>query len=81
MNNQLNNLFVSYKPVKIDDYPYIEQSNYDFTSLKSLASNLPVTYKPVKVINHPNIEQPNQPNQPNYIDNYVSFLQVLLSYL
>ena len=70
MNNQLNNLFVSYKPVKIDDYPYIEQSNYDFTSLKSLASNLPVTYKPVKVINHSNVEQSNQPN---YIDNYVDF--------
>ena len=70
MNNQLNNLFVSYKPVKIDGYPYIEQSNYDFTSLKSLASNLPVTYKPVKVINHPNVEQPDQPN---YIDNYADF--------
>lgn len=75
MNNQLNNLFVSYKPVKIDDYPYIEQSNYDFTSLKSLTNNLPVTYKPVKVINHSNVEQPN------YIDNYADFLQVLLSYL
>lgn len=78
MNNQLNDLFVSYKPVKIDDYPYIEQSNYDFTSLKSLANNLPITYKPVKVINHSNVKQLNQPN---YIDNYVDFLQVLLSYL
>ena len=70
MNNQLNNLFVSYKPVKIDDYPYIEQSNYDFINWKSLASNLPVTYKPVKVINYPNVKQFNQPN---YIDNYTNF--------
>ena len=70
MNNQLNDLFVSYKPVKIDNYPYIEQSNYDFINQKSLASNLPVTYKPVKVINYPNVKQLNQPN---YIDNYTNF--------
>lgn len=71
MNSQLNNLFVSYKPVGIDNYPYIEQSNYDFTSWKPLTNNLPVTYKPVKVINN---SQVKQPKQINYIDNYADFI-------
>lgn len=71
MNKQLNDLFVSYKPIRIDNYPYIEQPNYDFTNWKPLTNNLPVTYKPVKVINHPQVKQPKQIN---YIDNYADFI-------
>lgn len=65
-----NDLFVSYKPIKISNYSYVEQPSYDFTSWKPLTGNLPVSYKPVEVISRPYIEQPNQPN---YVDNYSNY--------